>query len=400
MAGNGLSVTRLRALLGPDAVVAARDAGVWIAPRTEAACALALQTASGAGWTVRLEGRGTWTSPDGPADLVLSTRRLDALVDLSAADLVATAQAGIAVPDLRRRLADAGAWLAIDPPGTDRSLGSVVVTGTSGPLRCGFGPVRDQLLGLTLVTGDGRVLRVGGRVMKNVAGYDLTRLTAGSFGMFGLVTSVHLRLRAVPRADRTLYARGARDGLLEAAGAVLATGVTPAALELLSPRAGGAPSWTLALRLIGTDTEVRAARDIVRSASPVPLTEPEAAAGAALWRAAAHQAVEDPVTLRLGTLPTALDEALDLVAHHLDEPVADWISVTVAAGTIRWSGSASAERLALLRRVAAEREMPVTLERAPWPVRAAVGTFGAYREGVARLVDGLRHSFDPAGALV
>ena len=90
---------------------------------------------------------------------------------MSPADLVATVQAGTPIEALRRRLADEGMWLALDPPGRpERSLGSVVATATAGPLRHGFGPVRDHVLGCTVATGDGRLVRAGGRVVKNVAG--------------------------------------------------------------------------------------------------------------------------------------------------------------------------------------------------------------------------------------
>ena len=399
MAGPALSVARLRALLGADALVADATGALRVAPRTEAACALLLQTASSAGWRVRLEGAGTWAPTDAPADLVLTTTAMDRITDVSPVDLVATVEAGVRIDELRDRLADAGAWLAADPPGGNRTLGSVVATGTGGPLRTGFGAMRDQLLGVTLITGDGRIVRAGGRVVKNVAGYDLTRLAAGSFGMFGLITSAHLRLRAVPRADRTLLATGDRDALLDAGRAMLAAGAMPAALELFSPAAADRDTWLLAARLVGTDPEVHAWRDELMAAATVPLADggPD---GAAVWRRAAAAAVDAPVTLRLGTLPVALEDALDLVAHLLDEAVRDWIAVSIGPGAVRWSGNASAAALALLRRTAAEREVPMTLERAPWPIHSEVGVFGAYREGAGRLVDGLRRQFDPAGALV
>jgi FAD/FMN-containing dehydrogenase len=109
-------------------------------------------------------------------------------------------------------------WLALDPPGRpERSIGSVIATATAGPLRHGFGPVRDHVLGCSVATGDGRLVNAGGRVVKNVAGYDLTKLQVGGFGGFGIIAEVHLRLRALPRADVTLLARGARDALTSGA---------------------------------------------------------------------------------------------------------------------------------------------------------------------------------------
>lgn len=399
MGGAGLSITRrLRSLLGADAAIGTDAAGLpRVAPRSEEAVALVLGTAASEGWRVRIEGTAGWMPPDAAADVALTTGQLTQIPHLDASDLVATVQAGVVWNDLRRALADHGTWTAIDPPGSGRSLGSVVATGTAGPLRGGFGNVRDHLLGVTLVTGDGRVIRPGGRVVKNVAGFDLTKLAAGSFGAFGLLTSVTLRLRAVPRADLTLVGSGQRDALLTAAQAILETGTTPAALEVLSPRAARANDWMLAVRLVGSDPEVDAARVAVGGAVALPLHELPVQEAARLWPEALAGATLGGSTLRLGTLPTSLDDALDLVEHHLPE---GWLSVGVGAGIVRWSGDATAERLKLLRRAAAQQEMPLTLERAPWEVRAQTGHFGAYREGVGRLVSALRHTFDPAGVLV
>jgi FAD/FMN-containing dehydrogenase len=387
--------------MGAAATVGAAPGGApLVAPDSESACALLLRTASLEGWHVRIEGGGGWMPRDAPADVVLSTARLTRLYDVAPADLVATAEAGITWTDLRRGLADHGTWVAHDAPGGDRTLGSLLATATAGPLRAGFGMLRDQILGLTLVTGDGRTVRVGGRVVKNVAGYDLARLAAGSFGAFGVVTAVHLRLRAVPRADLTLVAQGQRDALVDAARAILATGQSPAALELVSPGAAGGSSWVMALRLVGTDGEVAADRQAVLESAGLALREHTGADAAAFWSAVLEGAAAPPVTVRVGASPDALEDALDLLAHHLDEPVADWITATVPAGIVRWSGAGGPEALLRFRAAAAEREWPVTLERAPWSVRSRVGHFGAYREGVVRLVGGLRHAFDPAGVLV
>jgi FAD/FMN-containing dehydrogenase len=392
---------RLRTLLGPDATVGVAPGGApLVAPASAQACALVLRTASLEGWRVRVDGAGSWMPRDAPADVVLSTARLNRLTAVSPADLVATAEAGIQWSALRRGLADHGMWVAHDAPGGDRSLGSLLATATAGPLRAGFGMLRDQVLGLTLVTGDGRVITVGGRVVKNVAGYDLAKLAAGSFGGFGVVTAVHLRLRAVPRADLTLRAEGRRDALIDVARSVMAAGVAPAALELASPRAAGGSAWALIIRLAGTDAEVGADRQAVLDSGRASFSEHLSDAAAELWTTVQDGATAAPTTMRVGAMPDALEDALDLVAHHLDEAVADWIAVTVPAGTVRWSGTVSADALQRFRAAAAEREWPVTLERAAWPLRLRAGHFGAYREGVVRLVGGLRRAFDPAGVLV
>ncbi len=399
MAGTGLNIVRrVRSLLGADAVVDTDASGMpRVAPQNEEGVALVVQAAATEGWRVRVEGAASWVPPDAPADLALTTRGLARVVRLDAADLVATVEAGVPWSELQRALAEAGVWVAADPPGEARTVGSVAATATGGPLRTGFGGVRDQVLGTTLVTGEGRLVRAGGRVVKNVAGYDLTKLVTGSFGSFGIVTSVHLRLRAVPRADLTLIAAGERDALLDAGRAMLDAGVTPAALELLSPLAAGRETWTLAVRLVGSAPTVDADRDRVSGVSATRFAELNAPDAKRFWRAALLGSCRTPVTLRLGVLTAAMDDALDLLAHHLNEA---WTMAGIGAGGLRWAGTAPADRIRLLRHAAAQREMPLTLERAPWAIREQVGHFGAYREGIGQLVGALREAFDPAGVLV
>jgi FAD/FMN-containing dehydrogenase len=385
-------------MLGPDATVDTDAAGTpRAAPPSEEACALILQTAATEGWRVSLAGAQSWVSAEAGADLVLSTAGLTRVVDVAPGDLVATAEAGVPWDRLRRELAEVGAWAAVDPPGMGRTIGSVVATASAGPLRTGLGAVREQILGLTFITGEGRIVRAGGRVVKNVAGFDLTKLATGSFGAFGLITAVHLRLRAVPRADRTLLLSADRDQTVQAALAVLDAGILPAALEVLSPAAAGRDLWTLAVRLLGTVETVEALRRAVTAAVQRSAVELEVEQARAFWGGVAAGSTRAPVTLRIGALAAALDDALDLLAHHLDD---EWVAASPGAGALRWSGAAAVDRLRLFRHAAAQREIPVTLERAPTATRDRMGIFGAYREGVAALVDHLRHSFDPAGVLV
>lgn len=396
---NGL-LDKVRALLGADAVLDSGAAGVAprIAPPTPEAVALLLRTATENKWKVRIEGTGSWQAADAPADLALTTRRLDAVESIEPQDLVATAQAGVGWDRLRHQLAERGVWVALDPPGlAGRSLGSIIGCGTAGPLRQGLGPVRDHLLGVTVITGDGRVITSGGRVVKNVAGYDLTRLQAGGFGAFGVVVRAHLRLRALPRADVTLVLEGPREDLSRVSDEVRERGLGPAALELLSPALARRDGWVLAVRCAGSAAQVEAEEATVRSLAESRFVPLPAAETHAFWQRAAEALAMRPVTLRLGGLPDATEDLLDLLAHQLGD---EWISASPGLGVIRWSGAADAERLRHLRRTLAAREVPLTLERGSWELRAAVGHFGAYREGIGPLVRELRRTFDPVSTLV
>ena len=391
---------RVRALLGTDAVLedsGAPDGLPRVAPDSPDAVALLLGTARAEGWRVRVEGSGSWMPSDAQADLALTTRRLDRVPSIQPQDLTATAEAGIGFDLLRQQLADHGVWLALDPPGlAGRSLGSVVATATAGPLRHGFGPVRDHLLGVTFVTGDGRLIQSGGRVMKNVAGYDLTRLQAGGFGAFGVVVLVHLRLRALPRVDQTLLLEGSREDLSRVADDITAAGLSLAALELVSPSLARRTRWALAVRLAGSAPLVAAEEAGLRTATGGLLAPLRAEEAHAFWMRAAEAFATRPVTFRIGGLPDSSDELLDLIQHQVGD---EWVSASPGVGALRWAGEVTVDRLRRLRRALATLEVPLTLERAPWPLRRAVGHFGAYREGVGPLVAGLRHTFDPGNAL-
>lgn len=388
---------RLRALLGDAAVERTLDGLPRAVPTTVDAVASILGTAHEAGWRVRVEGAGSWLAGDAPADLVVSTRGLDRIVTASAEDLVATVEAGADLQAIRRRFAEHRLWLAIDPPGRpERTLGSVVVTGTSGPLRAGFGPVRDHLLGCTVVTGDGRVVRPGGKVVKNVAGYDLTRLMAGGFGAFGILTDLHLRLRAVPERDATCVAIAPRDALTYAARELIDNGLDVQAIELLSPTLAGEADWMLAVRCLGTQDGIASELGRLDVAPDLSWRELPREKATALWHVAERAFAGPHTCLRLGVLPDGLDETLDLVQTTLGDGL---VSASCAAGGLRWCGDTTADALRELRRVLATREIPMTVERATWPLLEKVGHFGAYREGVATVVGRLRSAFDPRGRL-
>jgi FAD/FMN-containing dehydrogenase len=388
---------RLEALLGPGGVERDSKGLPRAVPESDDALAMICAMASEEGWKLRLEGAASWLPADAPADLSLSTRSLNRLVSLNPADLVATVQSGMPLDSLQDALAAQGMWLALDPPGRpDRTIGSVAATGTAGPLRLGFGPVRDHILGCTAATGDGRLVSAGGRVVKNVAGYDLTKLHVGGFGGFGAIAELHLRLRARPEADLTCIARGGRDALVAAGRAVREAQAGSVALELFSPALAADAEWVLAARFMGIGPAVAAERARLTEAVGLAWETIPEQRETAFWNLASRGALAGPLTIRLGALLDGLEDALDLVREHLDEGL---VSAGLGSGNLRWTGEAEPERLLALRRVAATREIPLTLERAPWAVRQAVGHFGAYREGVGQLVGRLRETFDPKHAI-
>ena len=137
---------------------------------------------------------------------VLDARALTGIVDYEPTELVITARAGTPLREVEKALADKGQMLAFEPPhfGPDATFGGCIASGFSGPRRAAMGSARDFVLGVRIVNGLGEDLRFGGQVMKNVAGYDLSRLLTGSFGTLGLLTEVSVKVLPLPQEERTL----------------------------------------------------------------------------------------------------------------------------------------------------------------------------------------------------
>jgi len=169
------------------------------------------------------------------ADLVLSTRQMNRLLTHEPADLVATAEAGMPLREFQKRLSESGQWLPVDPPDeATATIGSIVATAAAGPQSFGYGLLRSFVIGLRAVLADGRRIKAGGHVVKNVAGYDLCKLFTGSYGTLGVITEVTFKLRPLPAETRTVVASGRREVLLVIAGQIAATS-SAVAIEIVSP---------------------------------------------------------------------------------------------------------------------------------------------------------------------
>jgi glycolate oxidase FAD binding subunit len=212
----------------------------WVAaPASVAEASALLGAAAELGLAVLPRGNGSrlhWGLPPLRCDLVVETRRMNAVLEHAAGDQVARVQAGVPLDVLAEVLS--GQRLAVDPPGNG-TVGGLLATGVAGPLRLRYGTPRDLLLGVTMVRADGVVARAGGKVVKNVAGYDVGKLLAGSYGTLGLIVEATFRLHPRPGAVRYVSLRAA--GAREAAAALLAVGgsrLAPAAAELDWPGDG------------------------------------------------------------------------------------------------------------------------------------------------------------------
>jgi len=180
-----------------------------------------------------------WAAPPSSCDVRLDLTGLDLVVEHTAGDLVVIAQAGVPLAALQAQLAAAGQFLALDPPGNLGTLGGIVSANASGPRRLRYGTVRDLLIGTTVVLADGTVASSGGKVVKNVAGYDLGKLYTGAHGTLGVVVSTTWRLHPVPPTQRSVVvdlADVADAGPL--ALRLARSTLTPTAVELLGETGG------------------------------------------------------------------------------------------------------------------------------------------------------------------
>jgi glycolate oxidase FAD binding subunit len=217
--------------------------GLVVSPGDELEVASVLSAATARGLVVVARGGGTkidWGTPPERCDVVLSTSRIGGIVDHEPADLVCVVRAGTRLADLQGTLASAPGFrqrLMLDPPqGADATIGGVVATAASGPLRTRFGTPRDLVIGASFVLSDGTVGRSGGKVVKNVAGFDVAKLLVGSLGTLAVITEVAFRLHPLPAASRTvvLESRSVLD-LCRFAIGVGRLQVTPSVVDLHWP---------------------------------------------------------------------------------------------------------------------------------------------------------------------
>jgi glycolate oxidase subunit GlcD len=234
-----------------------------VAPQSSEAAAQVMQLAVKEDMTVVPAGAATWIDGGNPSgDLIVTTRRMTRLIRHEPADLVATAEAGLTLSAFQRKLAAAGQWLPIDPPDDGRAtLGGVVATGLGGPQSFGFGWPRSFVIGMKVVLADGRAIKAGGNVVKNVAGYDLCKLFTGSYGTLGLITELTFKLRPLPAESRTVVASGSPASLI-IAGRKVYSQLSPVAIELISRRLAQdlqitkQPECALMMRFVGSSRAV------------------------------------------------------------------------------------------------------------------------------------------------
>lgn len=374
-----------------------------IRPADSAACARAVAESAAASRSLRIRGAGTkdYLGEVLPTDAVLETTALTGVVAHVPADLTVTVAAGTRFADLRSALARAGQFLPLDPPHAEAAtIGGIVAANSTGFWRARYGGVRDLLIGTTAVLGDGTVARSGGRVVKNVAGYDLNKLFVGSLGTLGVLVECTFKVLPRPPVTAGAHAQFARIAdAFAAADAIVRTSARPAALAIAG---GPGRAWELLLQADGDGAPVARTLDL--------LSHSASAQGASAQR---HDAVPAGLatlnevsargdgTIVRAALPLAAQPAFAATAARLEgftQLIADAASGIVRV-VLRGDDAIvldGADALLVAARVCGGS---ARVERRPDSLRARLRAWGDTEPAGRFLMRRLKEAFDPRGIL-
>jgi glycolate oxidase FAD binding subunit len=345
-----------------------------------------------------------WGPPPARCDVLVDMTRMDAVIEHAAGDLVARMQAGARMGDVAAVLAAAGQEIALDVP-DGATAGGVVASGLAGPRRLRYGSPRDLLIGITIVRADGTVARSGGKVVKNVAGYDLGKLFAGSAGTLGLITEVTFRLHPLPGARAFVTAEfAAAPAASDAVAAAANSALVASAVELSRPSPGGPLRVAVLLEGSADGVSARAQGVAGLLASATPEAAPEVAEAAPPWWPGPPAGADGETLVRVSFWVSALRRMLDTIDTAAgDARLSPAVAGSAGAGVLylRFAADAPADRIAgfagALRDSLDQGRGGVVVLAAPADVRVALAVSG----GMAGHVPGLslmravKDQFDP-----
>jgi glycolate oxidase FAD binding subunit len=342
-------------------------------------------------------------APPTALDAVVRTVRLDRIVEYAPADQIVVAEAGVTLAALQAVLARERQRLALDPPLPDRAtLGGIVAANAFGPLRTRYGAAKDLLIGATLIRADGTVARSGGKVVKNVAGFDLARLMVGSLGTLGMLAVVAFRLHPLPEVRETVRIAGLSPGAIwEAARAIRDARLEPAAAVGLG--AGGRLDLGLAFEGFeaGCVAQAQRAVEVLRKLGAAARLSGEE--GQAFWARHHADRTAGPFAARFSALPSRLAAVADGLAPleaALDGArtiVHPLLGVGFVSGAPE-DAAALPTSLARAREALARAEGALAVVRCPDALRPGIDPWGPPPSAIA-LMRRLKERLDPEARL-
>lgn len=343
----------------------------------------------------------TWGNPVKNPRLAVSTQHINRLVEHAIGDLTVTVEAGMGYGELQQILGKQGQFLGFDPSYEDiATIGGIIATGDSGSLRHRYRGIRDMLLGISFVRSDGKIAKAGGRVVKNVAGYDLMKLLTGSVGTLGIITQVTLRLYPCLEASNTVILTGNIEAIATCFQTILASALTPVAVDLISSELMDSLSFGskigLAVRFQSISESVQQQCDrILEIAQTLDLTSVNFGDNEAnFWHQLKQniwQSANDRIICKIGIVPT------QGVATLVKSETPGIIHGGSGLGLIRFD-EMSIDKLHNLRQWCNNNGGFLSILEAPTSIKQQIEVWG-YTGNALDLMTQIKQKFDPQGIL-
>ncbi|MDF5725731.1 MAG: FAD-binding oxidoreductase [Rhizonema sp. PD37] len=340
----------------------------------------------------------TWGGLAKNVDVVVSTEHINRLIEHAVGDLTITVEAGMKFSDIQAILAHSKQFLALDPTVPTATIGGIVATGDTGSFRQRYGSVRDQLLGITFVRADGQIAKAGGRVVKNVAGYDLMKLFTGSYGTLGVISQVTFRVYPSPQLSGTVVLSGTAEAVSRAADILRSSALTPTQADLLSTQLvsklelGTGVALIVRFQSIAESVKEQSTRllelgEQLGIAGKIYAAEDEAD----LWRLLREQIYSSPndtITCKIGVIPTAAVQVLTQIEMGL-------IHVGSGLGVLQFENQ---EQVLQVRNFLNSHSGFLSILSAPVTVKQKIDVWG-YTGNSLQLMRRIKEQFDTKNIL-
>ena len=336
-------------------------------------------------------------------DVAIKTTRLNRLIEHDHANLTATVQSGMTLNALQAALAPQKQFVPVDPPLPERTtLGGIIAANLNGPRRSSYGSVRDLVIGMKIVLASGEIIKAGGKVVKNVAGYDMCKLFTGSLGTLGIITEATLRVAPVPAHSNTVTATGTWAQVVECTRQLIRTKLLPTAVYLLN---NATASWRLTVRFDGfAESVTRQTDDLIEAAQGQGLTQ-EVIDGEKQqqhWQVIADLPVsQERLVLRLTAPRGALMQMISTIVDWTNNESAAAICADVAMGTLWLVLPSNYESFGLFPRLltlAQQHRGHVVMFAAPTQLKKSIDVWGPTAPAHV-LMRKIKQEFDPMGVL-